>query len=234
MFGVEHPHLKNKKRNNEFAWIKGNYAYLPIRRLETVDYDGEVHNIAVENNNTYVTAGAIVHNCDGAFFKNKEVIVIGGGDSAMEESLFLTKFASKITIIHRRDSFRASKIMQERVFKHEKIKVLWNKEIIDVLGNGKIVTGVKLKDIVTGKTTDFSCHGVFLAIGHVPNTSFLHGMLEMDELGYLKADAWTHTKVPGIFAAGDVQDRRFRQAITAAGSGCMAAMEAEKYLAGME
>ena len=169
--------------------------------------------------------------CDGALFKGKEVLVIGGGDSAMEESLFLTKFASKITIIHRKDSFRASRIMQDRVLKHEKIKVFWNKEVAEVLGNGKVVSGVKLKDTVTGKTTEFLCHGIFLAIGHVPNTSFLKGLLEMDELGYLKADAWTHTPVPGLFAAGDVQDKRFRQAITAAGSGCMAAMEAEKYLA---
>lgn len=169
--------------------------------------------------------------CDGAFFKDKEVVVIGGGDSAMEEANFLTKFASKVTIIHRKDSFRASKIMQERALKNPKIKVVWNAEIAEILGDGKRVNGVKLKDTVNGKMKDFSCDGVFLAIGHVPNTAFLKGLVEVDELGYVKADKNMHTNVEGLFAAGDVQDKRFRQAITAAGSGCMAAMEAEKYLA---
>ena len=172
--------------------------------------------------------------CDGAFFKNKEVVVIGGGDSAMEESLFLTKFASKVTIIHRKDSFRASKIMQERVFKNEKIKVIWNAEVAEILGDGKKVTAVKLKDTNTGKLTNFTCDGVFLAIGHSPNTSFLQDFVELDEKGYLKADKMMHTNILGVFAAGDVQDIRFRQAITASGSGCMAAMEAEKYLAEQE
>ncbi len=169
--------------------------------------------------------------CDGAFFKNKEVIVIGGGDSAMEESLFLTKFASKVTIIHRKDSFRASKIMQERALKHEKIKVVWNSEIEEIMGDGKKVNGVRLRDVNTNALTWFPCEGVFLAIGHVPNTMFLKGQIEMDDLGYLKTKDYVQTNVPGLFAAGDVQDKRFRQAITAAGSGCMAAMEAEKYLA---
>ncbi|MBS3140032.1 FAD-dependent oxidoreductase [Candidatus Woesearchaeota archaeon] len=143
--------------------------------------------------------------CDGAFYKGKEVIVIGGGDSAMEESLFLTKFASKITIIHRKDSFRASKIMQQRV-------------------------GAKLKDN-RGKVTDFKCEGIFLAIGHAPNTKVFQGKLNLDGKGYLQADRFMHTNLPGVFAAGDVQDIRYRQAITAAGTGCQAAMEAEKYLA---
>ncbi|MBI4151454.1 thioredoxin-disulfide reductase [Candidatus Woesearchaeota archaeon] len=169
--------------------------------------------------------------CDGALYKNKEVIVVGGGDSAMEESTFLTKFASKVTIVHRRDSFKASLIMQERVLKNSRISVIWNAEVVDVLGDGKRVTGVKLKDTKNGKITDFACDGVFLAIGHVPNTSFLNGLANIDDLGYIKADKNMHTAVEGLFVAGDVQDRRFRQAITAAGSGCMAAMEAEKYLA---
>ena len=168
--------------------------------------------------------------CDGAFFKNKEVIVIGGGDSAMEESLFLTKFATIVTVIHRKDSFRASKIMQERALKHEKIKVIWDTAVEEITGDGKKVTGVKLKNMKSNRITDFKCDGVFLAIGHVPNTTFLKGKLTMDENGYLKADAYSHTNIAGVFAAGDVQDRRFRQAITAAGSGCMAAMEAEKWL----
>ena len=169
--------------------------------------------------------------CDGAFFKDKEVIVIGGGDSAMEESTFLTKFASKVTIVHRKDSFRASKIMQERALKNSKIKVVWNSEIAEIIGDGRKVNGVKLKDTTNGAISDFKCDGVFLAIGHVPNTAFLKRMIEVDELGYINADKNMHTNVEGLFAAGDVQDKRFRQAITAAGSGCMAAMEAEKYLA---
>ncbi len=172
--------------------------------------------------------------CDGAFFKNKEVAVIGGGDSAMEEALFLTKFASKVTIIHRKNEFKASKIMQERALRNEKIRVIWNSEVKEILGDGKKVTGVKLQEVNTSLATEFKCEGVFLAIGHFPNTSFLQGFLDLDEKGYLKADKMMHTSVPGIFAAGDVQDTRFRQAITAAGSGCMAAMEVEKYLADKE
>jgi thioredoxin reductase (NADPH) len=169
--------------------------------------------------------------CDGAFYKDKGVIVVGGGDSAMEESLFLTKFCKKITIIHRRDEFRASKIMQDRVLKNEKIDVIYDSVVEEVRGNGKVVTGVKLKNIKTNEITDFPCQGVFLAIGHIPNTKFLEGFLDLDKNGYLQAEKDMHTNIPGIFAAGDVQDVRFRQAITAAGSGCMAAMEAEKYLA---
>ncbi len=167
--------------------------------------------------------------CDGAFFKGKEVAVIGGGDSAMEEALFLTKFATKVTIIHRKSTFKASKIMQERVLKHEKIKIIWNSEVIEILGNGKKVTGVKLKNNQQ-KITEFNCDGVFLAIGHVPNTGIFTEKLNLDEKGYVKTDKFTHTNLAGVFAAGDVQDTRYRQAITAAGSGCMAAMEAERYL----
>ncbi len=170
--------------------------------------------------------------CDGFLYRGKEVIVIGGGDSAMEESLFLTKFASKVTIIHRQDSFRASKIMQGKVLKHEKIKIIWDTTVEEITGDGKKVNGVKLRNIKTNTITDFKCDGVFLAIGHVPNTSFLNGKLERDEVGYLKTRNYVFTTIPGVFAAGDVADRRFRQAITAAGSGCMAAMEAEKWLAG--
>ena len=172
--------------------------------------------------------------CDGAFFKGKEVIVVGGGDSAMEESTFLTKFCTKVTIVHRRDSFRASKIMEERALKNPKIKVIWDSEVAEIMGNGKMVTSVKLKNLKTNKISDFKCEGVFLAIGHVPNTRFLQGLLELDKNGYLKADSFMHTNVEGIFAAGDVHDFKFRQAVTAAGSGCMAAMEVEKYLAGKE
>jgi thioredoxin reductase (NADPH) len=172
--------------------------------------------------------------CDGAFFKDKEVIVIGGGDSAMEESLFLTKFATKVTIIHRRNSFRASKIMVDRVLKHEKISVVWDSVVEEVLGDEKLVNGVKLKNVKTKEVTNFKCDGVFLAIGHIPNTKFLQGKLDLDEQGYLKVDRNMHTNIEGVFGAGDVQDFRYRQAITAAGSGCQAAIEVEKYLSEKE
>jgi len=169
--------------------------------------------------------------CDGAFFKGKEVVVIGGGDSAMEEANFLTKFANKVTVIHRKNEFRASKIMQDRFFKNAKCKVIWDNEVAEILGDGKRVTGVKLKNLKTGKFSEFKSDGVFLAIGHIPNTTIFEGKLDLDEKGYIKTDRFMKTNIPGVFAAGDVQDVRYRQAITAAGSGCQAAMEAEKYLA---
>jgi thioredoxin reductase (NADPH) len=168
--------------------------------------------------------------CDGFFYRGKEVIVIGGGDSAMEESNFLTKFANKVTIVHRRDEFRASKIMQEKTFKNPKIEVVWNSEIAEFLGDDKGITGVKLKNTETGEITDFKCDGVFLALGHIPNTKIFKELLELNELGYLKTDRDMNTALHGVFGAGDVQDTRFRQAVTAAGSGCMAAMQAEKYI----
>lgn len=172
--------------------------------------------------------------CDAPFFRGKKnVVVVGGGDSAMEESLFLTKFVEQVTIVHRRDAFRASKIMQDRVLNHPKIKVVWNAAVVDILGTdvGR-VTGVTLKDTVTGAQSDMACEGVFAAIGHEPNTKFLAGALPVDEKGYI---ATVHaqsvvTNVPGVFACGDVMDARYRQAITAAGTGCMAAIEAEKFL----
>lgn len=168
--------------------------------------------------------------CDGAFFKNKEVIVIGGGDSAMEEAMFLTKFATKVTVIHRRNELKASKIMQDRSRNNPKISFLWNSEIAEIIGD-KLVSGVKLKNSETNEITNFKCDGVFLAIGHVPNTKLFKGKLDMDDHGYLKTDRFMHTNLPGVFASGDVQDTRYRQAITAAGSGCQAAIEVEKYLA---
>ncbi len=168
--------------------------------------------------------------CDGYFYKEKEVIVIGGGDSACEEAHFLTKFAKKVTIIHRRDKLRASKIMQDRVISHPKISVQWNSEVTEVLGDGKKVTGVVLHDIVTGEKKQFPCDGMFLAIGHEPNTTIFKNIIDLDEKGFIKTDRRMRTNVAGIFACGDVQDHLYKQAITAAGSGCQAAMEAEKYL----
>lgn len=169
--------------------------------------------------------------CDGAFFKGKEVVVVGGGDSAMEESNFLTKFANKVSVIHRKGEFRASKIMQDRFFKNPKCKVVWDSEVVEILGDGKKVTGVKVKNVKNGKVSEIRTDGVFLAIGHIPNTSIFKGILDMNELGYLTTDRFMKTNISGVFAAGDVQDVRYRQAITAAGTGCQAAMEAEKYLA---
>jgi thioredoxin reductase (NADPH) len=169
--------------------------------------------------------------CDGFFFKDKELVVVGGGDSAMEEATFLTKFATKVSVIHRRDKLRASKIMQDRAMKNEKITFIWNSIVEDVFGED-IVTGVRIRNVVTGKVWDFSCAGLFLAIGHRPNTALFAGQLKMDETGYLLTSHGTATSIPGVFAAGDVQDLRYRQAVTAAGTGCMAAIDAERFLEG--
>ncbi|PKL77322.1 MAG: thioredoxin-disulfide reductase [Candidatus Melainabacteria bacterium HGW-Melainabacteria-1] len=168
--------------------------------------------------------------CDGAFFRNKEVAIVGGGDSAMEEANFLTRFASKVYVIHRRDSLRASKIMQDRAMNNPKIEFLWNSAIEEIVGEKK-VSGVKLKNLVSGEVTDLPLDGVFVAIGHTPNTWLFKDWLDMDEVGYLKVEyPSSRTNVPGVFAAGDVHDPIYRQAITAAGAGCRAAIDAERYL----
>jgi thioredoxin reductase (NADPH) len=169
--------------------------------------------------------------CDGYFFRNKKVAVVGGGDTAAEDALFLTRYASEVGLIHRRDQLRASKIMQERLMRNEKIKPVWNTVVTEVLDPAKgEVTGLKLKDLKTGEESERPCDGVFIGIGHRPNTSLFLGQLEMNEVGYLKTHDGMKTSVPGVFAAGDVQDHVYRQAVTAAGSGCMAAMDAEKFL----
>ncbi len=175
--------------------------------------------------------------CDGFFFRDKEVLVIGGGNTAVEEALFLTKFASLVTLVHRRDELRAEKILQQRLFANDKIEVRWNSVLEEVLGtrDPKSVTGARLKNVATGKTEDVAAHGVFIAIGHAPATELFAGKLDMNEGGYIvtRPDS-TRTSLPGVFAAGDVTDETFRQAVTAAGLGCMAALEAEKYLAGLQ
>ena len=170
--------------------------------------------------------------CDGFFFRDKELVVVGGGDTAMEESTFLTKFATKVTVVHRRDQLRASKIMQERAEKNPKISFIWNSVVDEVYGDGKAggVTGVRLKNVLNGSTEDFKTDGVFIAIGHEPNSKLFVGQLELNPSGYILTHDGTKTNIPGVFACGDVQDFVYRQAITAAGTGCMAAIDAERFL----
>ncbi len=172
--------------------------------------------------------------CDGALpaFRNQRLVVVGGGDSAMEEALYLTKFASEVVIVHRRDAFRASKVMADRVLRDPKIRVEWNSEVIEVLGDD-FITGVRVVDTVTGEQRSIECGGMFVAIGHTPNTRFLNGQLALHDNGYIVTpESWrTNTSVAGVFAAGDVMDSYYRQAVTAAGTGCMAALEAERWLA---
>ena len=169
--------------------------------------------------------------CDGFFFRGRELVVVGGGDSAVEEAIFLTKFATKVTIIHRRDELRASKIMQDRARANDKISFLWDTVVDEVHGSDGAVTGLKLKNVKTNESSDFKTDGLFIAIGHDPNTQLFKGQLELDDNGYIIAKhPRTETSVPGVFACGDVVDHIFRQAVTAAGTGCAAAIDAERYL----
>jgi thioredoxin reductase (NADPH) len=170
--------------------------------------------------------------CDGFFFKDKDLVVVGGGDTAMEEAIFLTKFANKIDVVHRRDTLRASKIMQDRAVKNPKISFIWDSVVEDIYGDPKAggVTGVRLKNLKTGKSDDFKADGLFVAIGHEPNTKLFVGQLDLDPAGYILTHDGTKTNVPGVFACGDVQDHVYRQAVTAAGTGCMAAIDSERFL----
>ncbi len=171
--------------------------------------------------------------CDGFFFRDKAVAVVGGGNTAAEEALFLTNFATRVTLIHRRDALRTDKILQDRLFANDKVRVVWDSVVEEILGSGDPpgVTGIRIKNVKTGEGTDIAVHGVFIAIGHTPNTQVFKGQLEMDSAGYIiTGPDSTATNVSGVFAAGDVQDRIFRQAVTAAGTGCMGALEAEHFL----
>jgi thioredoxin reductase (NADPH) len=168
--------------------------------------------------------------CDGAFFKDMHVVVVGGGDTAMEEATFLTRYCPTVTIVHRRDSFRASKTMVQRALGNPRIRVEWNSTVVEIVGNNGRVSGVKLQSTADGSTRDLACQGVFMAIGHKPNTDVFQGVIDMHDDGYIRLHGATQTNIPGVFAAGDVADKRYRQAITAAGMGCMAALDAEKLL----
>ncbi len=191
--------------------------------------------LGIDSEQKYQGAGvSACATCDGFFFRNKEVVVVGGGNSAVEEAIYLAGIASKVTLIHRRDSLRAEKIAQDRLFANPKVAVVWDSVIDEILGAGDPpgVTGIRLKNVKSGETSELSCDGVFIAIGHNPNTELFKGVVDIDDEGYIvtKAGA-TSTNIPGVYAAGDVQDKTYRQAVTAAGTGCMAALEAERFLA---
>ena len=168
--------------------------------------------------------------CDGFFYRDREVVVVGGGDTAMEEAVFLTRFAKKVTVVHRRDSLRATPVLADRALGNKAINFKWDSELTEILTDTSGVTGTRIKNLKTGKETEMDCDGIFIAIGHQPNTSLFEGQLEMDNEGYLLTKNGTETNISGVFAAGDVQDQQFRQAVTAAGTGCMAAIQAERFL----
>jgi thioredoxin reductase (NADPH) len=219
------------------VWVGDPEAPEPTHRAKVIIVSTGAQSImlGLPNENELVGHGlSTCATCDGFFFRDQEIAVVGGGDSALEEATFLTRFASKVTIIHRRDELRASKIMQERAFANPKIEFLWNHTVTEYLGDGKI-SGVKVENTVDGSTSELALSGIFIAIGHKPNTSLFTGQLDMKDSGYLLTQPGkTATNIDGVFACGDVQDDYYRQAITAAGSGCQAAIEAERWLEDQE
>ena len=249
--GVQGPELIEmmQKQAAEFGaeFLEGNVTRVDLSRRPFILYMGEKQ---LETRTLIIASGATAKmlgleserkllghgvstcaTCDGYFYRDKPVVVVGGGDTAAEEAIFLTRYATEVTLVHRRDQLRASKIMQDRILRHEKIKPVWNSVVTDVMDVEQgHVTGVKLKDVQTGKETLHPTHGIFIGIGHSPNSDLFKGQLEMNEVGYLKTHDGAKTNVPGVFAAGDVQDSSYRQAVTAAGSGCMAAIDAERFL----
>ncbi|MBI3332783.1 MAG: thioredoxin-disulfide reductase [Candidatus Omnitrophica bacterium] len=250
--GIQGPELmeKMKKQAARFGtrFVSGNVTRVEVgRRPFTVEVEGERFQakalivatgasakfLEIPSERALIGHGvSACATCDAFFFKGKEVVVVGGGDTAMEEATFLTKFASKVTVVHRRDSLRASKIMQERAKANPKIRWIWNSAVVEIQDPAKKqVTGVRLKDTRDGGERDFPCQGVFIAIGHEPNTGFLKGQVELDEKGYLVLKKGTQASVPGLFGCGDIHDVRYKQAVTAAGWGCMAALDCERYLA---
>ncbi len=215
--------------NNKIVWSNGvEYQAKSI----IIATGATAKKLNIESEKKYCGKGvSSCATCDGAFYREKIVAVVGGGDSAVEEATFLTRFAKKVYIIHRRDALRASKAMQERALKHEKIEILWNKEVLEILGDGNVVTGVKLIDNIENNEVEYAINGFFLGIGHLPNTAIFKDSLELDDEGFIKVSGDTLTNIDGVFVAGDVKDHKYRQAITAAGMGCMAALDCEKWLA---
>jgi thioredoxin reductase (NADPH) len=215
-------------RNNPFKILTGSEEY--EGRAVIIATGANPRKLGLKGEQTFAGKGvSYCATCDGPFFRNLELVVVGGGDSAIEEATFLTKFATKIHLVHRRSELRASKIMQERAFSNEKIKFLWESEVVDIKGDQKMQQAV-IKNIKTNEETILDVGGLFVAIGHVPNTRLFKNQIDMDDEGYIILKNKTHTNIEGVFAAGDVHDRSYRQAVTAAGFGCMAAIDVDKYL----
>lgn len=229
LLNTTHPLIDSKIRANYFGWFQDGYAVLPIRNIQKEKYDGLVYNLAVARDNSYTTTNACVHNCDGPFFKGKDVVVVGGGDSALREAQYLSKLAKSVTIVHRREELRAQAALIDAVKAKPNIKFLLNFVVEEVLGEDK-VTGLKLKEFHGSKTKEIKTDGVFIAIGHKPNTEFLKGQLKLNQGGYIVVYRETFTSKKGVFVAGDVADYKYRQAVTAAGAGAKAALDVEEYL----
>ncbi len=227
---VEKVHKLDTSRRPFRAWLSGDIEPSVTADAVILATGARSLMMDVPGEERYLSHGlSTCATCDGFFFRGQDIAVIGGGDSALEEALFLTRFASSVTVIHRRDSLRASKIMQERAFANEKIRFEWNTQVTEIFGDDKVM-GIKVRDTVTDEERVLLVTGVFVAIGHVPNTTLVHDQVELTENGYVRAGPGSYTNIDGLFAAGDVQDHVYRQAVTSAGSGCIAAIDAERWL----